>query len=853
MAADQSMTPKRRPLRRWLPALLALAMLPCSQLPALTIYQESFETESDGTNYVVITEHDDGGDDYFKRGMDSDFNSFFTNLNSEHGQYYYGGEDTNGDGPGPGEAFPGSADGECAITLGPIDVNGYENLKVALTVATPQDLVAEERFEDTDHIIIQSSYDGTTYTNRGAFRGLEGGGAGFLRVDADNTLGGEGTKITSTFQNFEYDVEGAPSDLFVRVLFLTDGSDEEAAFDNVRVLGDPIAPSLTITSPAAAIAVFNSVTNMDIKGTANRGIVGVITWTNMLNGVHGTIPAATNWCIAAVPLADGVNTIKVSGTNPVNTAVNDMVTINRVIPPSLTITNPVDGLIDHTVTTATLSGTANSVVVNQLTWTNTLTGDSGLSAAGTSWSIGGIALGFGTNTITVTGTNILSQSAADTVQLVRIPAPIVTITNPPDSFVDHTATTATISGTANSVVVNPLAWTNALTGDSGFGTAGPSWSIAGIPLGFGTNLITVTGTNLVNQSDEDSVQIVRVPAPVLSITFPPNGTIVPSTTASAVLQGTANPVVVGQLSWTNALTGDASTSAASPSWTIFGVPLGLGANAITVGGSNVVGKTTNDTITVHRIAAPSVVITNPATGWTVSNGVASIELNGTANATTVGQLSWSNALTGVTGTGPAGSSWSLTSIPLAPGVNTITVTGTNIAMELADDTTDIWREGTILFNEFLVNPVGSDLLTDREYIEILNLAGGGSASDLTILNLDAISTPGRVEGRWDLTGLAFGANGLLTIGEGYDGVPPGGSWSALVSIHSGFGDPAGLTNGTLESDDDTYLLVRNCSGGVTVGTDLDVDDNGLLDSAPWSELLDTVGWKPTGSGGFIYS
>jgi hypothetical protein len=41
-----------------------------------------------------------------------------------------------------------------------------------------------------------------------------------------------------------------------------------------------------------------------------------------------------------------------------------------------------------------------------------------------------------------------------------------------------------------------LLWTNALTGGSGTGFAGPNWSIGNIPLGVGSNVITVTGTNV---------------------------------------------------------------------------------------------------------------------------------------------------------------------------------------------------------------------------------------------------------------------------------------------------------------------------------------------------------------------
>lgn len=50
---------------------------------------------------------------------------------------------------------------------------------------------------------------------------------------------------------------------------------------------------------------------------------------------------------------------------------------------------------------------------------------------------------------------------------------------------------------------------------------------------------------------------------------------------------------------------------------------------------------------------------------------------GVADASLAGQLTWSNALTGGHGQIPAGTTWSVSSVPLGPGVNVITVSGTN--------------------------------------------------------------------------------------------------------------------------------------------------------------------------------
>lgn len=71
------------------------------------------------------------------------------------------------------------------------------------------------------------------------------------------------------------------------------------------------------------------------------------------------------------------------------------------------------------------------------------------------------------------------------------------ITVPSNTVIVGSATAAyTVEGVGQSVS-GILRWTNALTGASGTGQAGLNWSIGGISLGYGTNIITVVGTNAI--------------------------------------------------------------------------------------------------------------------------------------------------------------------------------------------------------------------------------------------------------------------------------------------------------------------------------------------------------------------
>lgn len=69
------------------------------------------------------------------------------------------------------------------------------------------------------------------------------------------------------------------------------------------------------------------------------------------------------------------------------------------------------------------------------------------------------------------------------------------ITNPPSDIAVGNETTAYVLEGIGESVAGTLSWTNALTGGSGTAFAGINWQISAVPLGVGTNVITVTGTN----------------------------------------------------------------------------------------------------------------------------------------------------------------------------------------------------------------------------------------------------------------------------------------------------------------------------------------------------------------------
>jgi len=74
-----------------------------------------------------------------------------------------------------------------------------------------------------------------------------------------------------------------------------------------------------------------------------------------------------------------------------------------------------------------------------------------------------------------------------------------------------------------------------------------------------------------------------------------------------------------------------------------------------------------------------ITITNPPIDISVAEEISAYQLQGTAGSSISGQLSWSNSLSGASGTFSAVPVWNVASLPLSPGTNIITVMGSNAA------------------------------------------------------------------------------------------------------------------------------------------------------------------------------
>ncbi len=152
----------------------------------------------------------------------------------------------------------------------------------------------------------------------------------------------------------------------------------------------------------------------------------------------------------------------------------------------------------------------------------------------------------------------------------------------------------------------------------------------------------------------------------------------------------------------------------------------------------------------------------------------------------------------------------------------------------ANGTISVVSHGVFL-NELQMNTTG----TDWEFFEIQGMAGE-DLSNLTLITIDGdTSSLGTVNAVVDLTGQSIPADGI---------------WVASSPAANGAYQITGnltIANNTFENGTTTFLLVTGFTG--TNGDDLDINDNGILDVMPWTEIIDGVALTDASATDFTYA
>ena len=386
--------------------------------------------------------------------------------------------------------------------------------------------------------------------------------------------------------------------------------------------------------------------------------------------------------------------------------------IEIAVPPSNTT-------VAHEVDTFTLEGTSEGIL-GDLTWSNSLTGASGTIAGAAEWTLDDIALAVGANLITISG-EVAGSGAGDTIA--------------EDSSANYGA-----------------GWSDGSNQGSGFGT----WAIN--VTGDAGNFVGGSGFGLWSHEGGNGVEAVRSFSSSLAVgqTFHAriqNGWIwEDGGSIGMALRGGEDtrweiyfnggddfyntPEGETDINWTDAGIDIAFTLTSATEYSVSLTPVGGTERVITgtiLGGidnvrfwswNNGTGdefnsnrdyffdnleitqegagepQTVTASVTITRqqdgeTPEPGIVITDPASNITVPFATGTYTVLGTAEGI-AGNLSWINQLNGVSGTTPAGATWSISGIPLAVGDNVITVSAGGsgiIASDNAGNYSD-WTTGS---------------------------------------------------------------------------------------------------------------------------------------------------------------
>lgn len=257
------------------------------------------------------------------------------------------------------------------------------------------------------------------------------------------------------------------------------------------------------------------------------------------------------------------------------------------------------------------------------------------------------------------------------------------------------ALSGTTSGGSGGAVVT---WTNN-RGGSGTGSGAASWSIAGIALATGDNLITVTATDSSGARSSAGVTVnchAEAIPPVLRLTSPTTGTSYTAMTPALVLGGTASQASgISGVTWQSPEAGFGTAALTSTNWITAAIPLRAGTNSFTLTATAGDNSTASLTLTVTYSPAPesdttrpSIVIMSPAT----TNALVSAPLltvAGTASDNVgVTQVRWSSS-TGGAGVCNGTANWTCGDIPLLVGNNSVLI----FARDAAGNTG--WRSITV--------------------------------------------------------------------------------------------------------------------------------------------------------------
>ena len=295
---------------------------------------------------------------------------------------------------------------------------------------------------DTEKPLVSlvSPTTGTIYTTTDASVSLTGSAADNVGVTqvtwANSKTGGSGTASGTT--------SWAISNI---ILMEGDNSVTIKALDSAGNIGtyilvvtqkkplDTAIPSITLGFPVSGTSYATTVTPITLSGSANDNVgVTQVTWTNSTGG-SGSAIGTTSWTIENLTLRAGANGLVITAYDAAGNRASHTITVTYTPPdtqkPVISLTSPTSGTTYSTTSDMiTLSGAAaDNIGVVRIGWTHS-NGSWGTASGTTSWSVGGIKLQSGLNTISVTAYDAANNQSTQALSVTYTP-PVQTGTSPP--------------------------------------------------------------------------------------------------------------------------------------------------------------------------------------------------------------------------------------------------------------------------------------------------------------------------------------------------------------------------------------------------------------------------------------
>lgn len=268
-------------MNRFYPLLalfFSITLFPALVLGQTTLWQESFETDGQGTRYTASNIFLDSSNDYFTRTDGSDIWLVTGPYSGMEGSYWWAAEDVDDPDTGDGLDYK-------SIVFNEIDTTGYSNITFrGLFAAGNENNPGESNYDYADGAVVSYSVDGgTTWVQALKFRYLRDsddfnepfhqiiaitdtclisttdGGFGPSGGDCDTEVASTnfGPKLVTAAQELTFPIAGTPDSVQIRLECAFDAGSEEFAFDNFRLEGET-ACNMSLTMDSTDVTCYQA-------------------------------------------------------------------------------------------------------------------------------------------------------------------------------------------------------------------------------------------------------------------------------------------------------------------------------------------------------------------------------------------------------------------------------------------------------------------------------------------------------------------------------------------------------------------------------------------------------------------